>query len=617
MALPLRLRHREGEPAHGTMVRLAARHRDADVFRFAQSYGCPMRDLLAGRLVLRVGLMAGVDPERLAVHSPRLDVPRRVVTLAGEVLLLNDWSIRRRRWCPACLRDDRLDLSAPAGSSCWHRSAWDVGSVTSCPLHRIALAERCPECGSPQDWRGPSIDRCRCGGDLGDAMATSVSHGSGTASDYIGGRLGLGGRTRIPLLDGLALKDATVQLERLGECIILGRRMLKARRTRNRSDLSLDAGVAVALGWPLSFEAILDLVLADARQDKAPSGMIGTYGWIYSKWASRPLPDGFAVETRNVMAAHARRNSVVPADEPLFGELAHGVMTLKAAARSLGMGHASARRRLVAEGLAPGTIRRGVGVPLDEGSVHGLRARLSGEIGVADVGKCLGIAKAQTTRFLELGLLSAIGSTAATRRFLLADVETLLARLASGAPRLAGSVGELLCLPRACKVARVSVATACIAILGQKLTVLGILPGDGGLRCLLLRAADVRRLGSQVHMSVEAAASVMKVHPDVARHLLRCGILRRRLDGGHPAVLAQSVALFRARYVACTEFAAQIGASPRSAHALLAATGVDAAFGPPACRQFIFERRAIRASASRRTRHHRCRRERRRLADGV
>lgn len=141
------------------------------------------------------------------------------------------------------------------------------------------------------------------------------------------------------MLDGLALKDVLAQLERLGECALLGHRALKPE-------------MAVALAWPGAFLAVLDEVLAAARAARAAQGMIGGYGWIYAKWAARPMPDGFGDEVRSVLAGHARRNGVVPLGERLFGEPQAGTLTLKAAARLFGQGYAGTRRRLAACGGA-------------------------------------------------------------------------------------------------------------------------------------------------------------------------------------------------------------------------------------------------------------------------
>lgn len=599
-ALPLRLRHREGEPGHGAMARLATRHREPDTYRFATVLGCPMGEVLAGRGVAHVASLAGIDPDLLRRDSPVLDVPRRNVVLSGETVLLNDWSIRRRCWCPACFSEDRMEHGG-APASCWHRSAWDVASVRSCPKHRIPLARSCPECGAAQDWRGPAVDRCRCGADLCRARAERLAPGYGAASDYVSGRLGLGRPMAVPLVDGLTLKDAVVQLERLGECAVTRGHISRLRPDGSRDPDARDRGLAVASEWPGSFDRMLDGMVTASRAAGAASGMIGTYGWVYLNWASRKLPDGFAGEVRGVMAAHARRNSVVAQEEPLFGEPPLLTMNITAAARLMGKGFEAASKELAAWGFARRGVRRGVAAPLDEDAVKGLASKLAGELGVMEVAGRLGLAKSQARAILDLGLVAPVATAGAKRRFAAAAVDAFLARLSSGAVPRAASGDGLVPLPQACKAARITVASACAAILRREISVVAICDAQVGLRGLLVRAADVRRSGKGevAYMSVESASSLLRLHPDATRHLLRTGVLHRRNDGKSPAIRAESVRQFGRRYVAGADIAATSGLSTRTTTALLASSGVVPAFGPPACRQVIFERAAVRTSSLR------------------
>lgn len=594
MALPLRLRARPGEPAHGALVRLAVRHREPDVRRFAALYGCRMADVLAGRGAGRIARLAGLDAAELMRHTPALDVPRRVVGLSGEQVLLNDWTTRRRRWCPECLREDRLRTESASSVACWHRAAWDVGSVASCPLHRLALVDLCPSCGSPQGWDGPSIDGCRCGADLALAPAARLQAACGAASDYAAGRLGLGPRRSVPLLDGLALKDVLAQLERLGECALLGHRALKPERSQEGARAAREAGMAVALAWPGAFLAVLDEVLAAARAARAARGMIGSYGWIYAKWAARPMPDGFADEVRGVLAGHARRNGVVPVGERLFGEPQTGTLTLRAVARLFGQGYAGTRRRLAATGMLPGAVRQGVGAPLELRAVSSLQASMSGELELADVGRRLGTARSQTRTIVIGGLLAPVAALPGARRFRASDVDALLERLRSHAPpALAELPDGVSSLPSACKAARVRILVACKAILAGQLPVRGTCSHVPGLRGILVTTADVGALRPVAGFSVEAAAAALHIHHEAVRWLVRSGVLACLPGKKGAAISPRALEAFQHRYVTGADIAVWMGTSSRHAAALLAEQGVASAFGPPLCRQLIYERAAL------------------------
>jgi hypothetical protein len=102
-------------------MRLAARHGDPDVRNFAADLGLSFSKVLAGHDAERLARLAGIDWCELARFTPDIDVRSRTVELAGDRLLLNDWSVRARRWCPLCLREDRAMLFL-SGSRCgWRR----------------------------------------------------------------------------------------------------------------------------------------------------------------------------------------------------------------------------------------------------------------------------------------------------------------------------------------------------------------------------------------------------------------------------------------------------------------------------------------------------------------
>ena len=71
------------------------------------------------------------------------------------------------RWCPCCLRDDKV-----GGNSPYLRLAWDIGPVTVCHHHKVELLSSCPHCGKSNVRNRASVvvpGYCTaCGGFLGD-----------------------------------------------------------------------------------------------------------------------------------------------------------------------------------------------------------------------------------------------------------------------------------------------------------------------------------------------------------------------------------------------------------------------------------------------------------------
>ncbi len=593
MPLPLRLRTREGEPPHGALSRLAARHREPDVRAFAATVGCSHRSVLLGRQAGLVAALAGIDPAMLSRHAAVVDVPRRLVTLVGEHLLLNDWSTGRRRWCPACFVEDRIASAAcgePAYAACWHRSCWDVRSVDSCAAHRIRLSDACRSCGTAQGWLGPALDMCRCGANLAAARNEALAGAEGGASAYASGRLGFSSAATIPLVDGLALKDALTIFERLGECALLGHRLQKTQGAMPGPGRARDGGVLVARSWPSSFVAVLDAVVSEGRSKGVGSGLIAAYGWIYSEWVTGHLPSSLADQVRGTLAEHAVHNGVVPCSEPLFGTASpRPATTLTAAARTLGLGFGRARRILNTEGLMHPAVRRGVAAPLAADDVLAIRARLDGEVGIIEVGRRLGTSRTQVRAIVGAGLLAPACGTAA-RRFPIAGVDELSARLEAGAPASAAPPSGASPLPRACKAKGVFLAIACGAILAGRLKVVWVDAGSAGLPRLLVRPGDVGRLRLDRGMTMEAASAALGIHGDATRYLVRRGVLRTMAGRGTINVDEASVRHFGKRYVPAAEIAMSVRRSPKATVAMLETAGVTKAFGPPECRQAFFVR---------------------------
>src|SRR5690349_16226153 len=140
MMLSLRVRPVGEEPSHGVLMRLAARHRAESLIGYATACGVRLNDVLRGHHVRVVEDLAGFPEGSVGVNTAAIDHQSRQVTLRGNILLLGDWSIKRRRWCPRCLLDDRAKaamIGLPASVVASHRYWWDVRSIFSCPFHRV------------------------------------------------------------------------------------------------------------------------------------------------------------------------------------------------------------------------------------------------------------------------------------------------------------------------------------------------------------------------------------------------------------------------------------------------------------------------------------------------
>jgi hypothetical protein len=587
--LPLRLRTQIGEPAHGVLLRLAARHHDPDVGQFAADFGLSLKKILAGHGAEHLASIFRIDWPHLARFTPKIDVRSRTVELSGELLLLNDWSVRARRWCPLCLKDDRsiaMSHGQALASAPWHRALWDIRSVGTCPIHNVYLLDSCPSCGTTQDFAGPSIDYCRCGGDLSGILPT---RGASKFSSFVAERLGLMPPRPLSPVDGLNLKDAIPFLERLGQCARLGHLLRKPKLTAEERSLALETGIAVAEHWPTMFLKCLDRLLEEARAAGITSGAIESYGWVYQGWIAAPLQSEVANRLRPLLKAHATAHSVIAVRTSTESRTLNATQ----AARELGMGYTRARRLLASEGLLLQGSRPGLESAIAADRVAVLKAFLTSTLNSKEVAERLGTAKAQTRDILSLGFLIPIEDSSLPR-YLTHDVEALLQRLTNGLALRSRCPKQMLPLPQACRAKRIKIATALKAILDGSLIGRGRLSKETGLRQLLVQPSDLSSLRSPTSpMSVDAAAQRLGIHHEAVLNLVRIGVLGKHLGPKRNLIAESDVGRFERQYVPAAEVARCMGKSVHAIILELRARGFDPAFRPPSCRQVIFERRSV------------------------
>lgn len=572
--LPLTIRSRADEPAHAALVRLATRCGARNVQSFARSIGFSVRDLREGRNVEQFASIAGVDPKLLCWNSAAFDAADRRVQLCRSDLLLGDWSLRCRRWCTSCLRDDCEEAAALGVPAAWwatSRSWWDIRSVTGCALHGEALLDRCWRCGQSQPWQG-CLFYCSCGADL---LRTCGDPHSSPSSEYILGRLSYLKPQTIPLLDALPLSDAIRVLELLGAARIR-HRLVKPRRSEAERREDRSYGHEIVCLWPDSFSALMDHWLED-RPPFHAAGLTAAYGWIYTDLADGKMPGGFAEQLSPVLREHAVRNGLMAQDEARLGSVPKTTISGKEAARIVGSSYETTRRKLEEAGSIPTGSRRGVRFVLDPMDVLRLKRPPRRPIQLM-----LGVGRKQS-RAVRRHIAQAAGVSSLDED----HVRSWLNRLQRRAsPALTGSLTPL---PKACRNMSVSLTTACDGIAAGLIETQWCEVEGVGLNAVLVRQDDLRNLRPpSERICIEEAARTYGVHHEAARFLARTGAFGTPTDDGRLA--RRGVADFFARHVTAAELAHRRETSSRALQARFATVGILPRYGPPDCRQTIFAR---------------------------
>lgn len=583
MTIPLRLRTRPLEPAHGALLRLCARNGRHVVSSFATSLGVQLRRALAGHDVARITDLAGLSCSTTAWWSPVVSVTDRVVTIAGEELSLGDWSVARRRHCPECLRQDvaaARDLGLPADWVASHRSHWDVHSIVACPVHGAALVDVCPFCGVSLGWS--DARRLICPNCRGDLTANSALLDD-PLGRYVSARLGVSQSQRPKVLDDLSLRQA-VRL-----CGKLGRAGLDGPPERNSAGVPTLAvareGFRRASIGARGLDDVLNRLIA-SRGCNAPDGLGGAYGWLHNEWLGTEDPTAWVY--KETLRRHAVAHGVIAAHEERLGALPPPTINMKQAATRAGVAVQRMRRLLDDVGALPPGSRRGVPFALDPGVV-GLAAKRRSAIRRA-AGEVLDVGRTALRGLAEAGMVD------------ITDEE----RFRASAATLLASVEQQICAgaaPSGTAPLPVSAVAAAVPISRiLKMLTQNCIPAwrsskGVGLSAVVVQVADLCPLRVRPDgYTCGGASRILGLHEECVRALIRDGTLARGSDG---LVACATLERFTATYVVGAELARSMSCSPAHLLAKLAKSGVQPAWPLTTHRQAIFKRSDLSPSDQR------------------
>jgi hypothetical protein len=146
------------ESPRGYLCRVAQAHGYCGPLSLAQIAGLPTSGLERDDTVKQIAHVLRLEPEEWqAMHYRHIGGRSRFDqrSFYGQRISVDDLNYERPRICSPCLRE------API----WW-AVWDLGLVTTCPIHRCHLVNQCPACKRKLAWQRPSVHKCRCGLDL-------------------------------------------------------------------------------------------------------------------------------------------------------------------------------------------------------------------------------------------------------------------------------------------------------------------------------------------------------------------------------------------------------------------------------------------------------------------
>lgn len=569
----LRLPWMPGEPAHGYLKRVATRY-GSSARALGARFGIDERGLTRGLGIERLAQLGRVEAAPMIAASPIVRARDRRVDLAGEQILLSDWSTSSRRWCAACLEGD-----AAAGQfGAYQRYWWDVASIAVCHVHSLRMSAACGWCGQLTTWADHTLDRCACGRRLaGTASVDATPAASAAFSRYIAGRVGASQIDRDhPVADRIPLFQLPKLTTRVG--IALAGRW--APSPPEATDLELEAlrgaGLACLDDPGPPFLAALDKMIAG--RDGRPAGLIGAYGWIYSHWLSFPDQDPtqlFAMTLRE----HAVANEVVSVEEPVLGLKNQDTLSLTGLANRLGMGFDRTRRIVLSQGVIGKSSRRGVALPIAEEAAQALVDARSNGMLVRDVGAMLGVGKRIVAELTDAKLLK----RSTDGRYGRHEVEGFAQQLSRGSV----PTGRIVSLTSLARSGAGTVAELCSEVLAGTLEAAPLSVKPVRLAEVGLASEQVAERRGGPPLTIRAIARRLGLREDVTSHLAETGVLS---DTASSRPTPAGIGLFERDFVTTVELSRRCGLSSRGVWVILRNLDVVPAFGPPDCRQLIYRR---------------------------
>jgi len=503
---------------------------------------------------------------------------------------------RHPRHCPECLAERAV----------W-KNEWTVAFLPICLTHGTWLEDACPTCARPLRWGAMQITKCECGFDLTTRRPKRVPVSTLQALRGI--------REIAAGPNGATLTAVSLSrlLHALGAPALLPH-AARPHRALSRSDLAQCRSVVVSAApllhsWPERFEAQLRKIMKAKPRDGVVSPA-RAFTRVY-RCLFRDLADPEFRFVRDAFAAFVARSWPSPLSKR-HGALARHlkgsstVVSVTAAARSAGMRVETFVKLCGRHPTQKHARRRSV----SQSAIAMVRARGDAAISIRAAARSLGIGAARVTELRATRLLKSMRATG--RGGVWFDgrqVETFAERIAALArpdPRQAETISVAHALrfrlPRgdAPKLVRAILRGAVSVFQGS----------DKGARLgdLLVPFVALAELTCSTRenqsLSLPDAARALGVKQQVVYALARSGRLRVTRARGRLRTAGRttkaSLTIFKRQYVSAVELAATFGTSPRKAIEKMAERHIRPAIGPDSdgCRQVFFRRMPLHSGRS-------------------
>jgi hypothetical protein len=574
--------------------RLAASHR-LPAREFCLDWGLRFQSVVDGNAeaIAKIASLGDASAETLMTHA-FVRTQDRSYTHRGQRLVRQVLRRSRIHVCPACLKADIEDAPtlAPAIAP-YHRAAWLIEVIKTCPAHRIALVEIADDLtpGGLHDFAfhvAPAVSRL-------DAMIDAAKRRDPSDLEtYVLRRLD-GTRTS-PFLDGLDLYVAIRFCEMIGAVEVFGR---TANLNRLNDDqwwragargFAIAAGGAPAIGEFLS--KLQNTYSYGRRGNAGPQALFGRlYQWL-EFGAEHPAYD----PVRAVVGRHIRDSLPVGPGDLIFGcpvekRAQHSIRSLSTES---GLHFKRLRKLLLGAGLIGGrqtTLADNI-VVFDAKAADAVVAKAKGALALPTAGKYLNAPRVHIRllakrRFIQPCVPAAKFS--ANDQYAPADLDAFLRRLLAGAHIVRKPKPNQMSIPAAAKRTCCSAADILRLILDRKLDWVGQASGQRGYLSVRVDIDEIRhkvRGADHGGLTPRQVASMIGSAEKVIGPLVKARKLTTRTVINpinrcpQVVIMPNEVAAFQRRYVSLFALAKERRKHFKAVKNELNAAGVEPAFKP-------------------------------------
>lgn len=575
---------RADESARGLIVRVAEENLCTATEIITWLGLPPMREPLEADPV-DAATKLGMDPEALGAMGFARDSGEVILGHAVPYEMVSRYQMR---WCPACLAE------AP-----YHRRIWDHRQIGVCPVHRLRLLHRCPECATENQrglvaWTRSDMRYCGSGHELSLQPAEAAPGWRGTAAVYRACGLSCDGPDLPAEFANLPLQSLLAVLFFLGrmDVVVVGGNPDRISAAEMVTDPSLlEAGASIAFGWPGTFDHLAARVL---NRHAGLPGLSQQYGYLH-RFIRRCGGEPHERLLRDAYAAHLLGRDDM--SEGAWPEFLPVPPTLRAAAsrdqasKILGLGD-NAFKRLTQDPLWTNLVTllpaRNGNAQYSRSDLISLSAKLDRLVSPSHLDEALGLGRGRGRKFCDAGLIPVYHwkrncKGGELRSVDLTDCERLLDGVRGlaqpGSPARPASFSEVL--HRAAVRCVLTFADVMRSILSGQLRAFVTKPWKPGFASLSFEMDDVVQVLDELaspaksgKMCLGDVVQRLRIPGKAVRELIQAGLLPE-LDRNVGLIFeADAVHQFEERYVLDTELAVERGGTPEDVRAALELVGV-------------------------------------------